>query len=109
MKDQLSAVGKNAEDIKRTLAAMQGNRGAQNTQIVRFEGGGPVWIAVTCCLVMLAAGAVGALWMSRELTRVDKELLERKEEGQRMQSYLSAIYVNAPHLKPAEEHEDAAD
>lgn len=72
-----------------------------------------VWICVTSCLVMLTVTIVGAIfggqWLSREFGRVDKELNERKEEGQRMQSYLSAIYVNAPQLKPKEEAEDVSD
>jgi len=79
-----------------------------NTSTITINAGGVgVWVAVTCCLVMLFSTLIGAVWLSREFARVDKELNERKEEGQRMQSYLSAIYVQAPSLRPPEEKKHA--
>lgn len=106
--EKVSAVGKNAGEIKRILERMQAERGAQSISGLYINGGGVgVWIATTCCVVMIALLLVGSIWMSREFARVDKELLERKEEGQRMQSYLSAIYVNAPQLKPKDEADHA--
>lgn len=84
--------------------------GGNSTITVHHDGKG-TWIAVTACLVMLGVmivgGVIGSVWLSREFARVDKELNERKEEGQRMQSYLSAIYIQAPQLKPTEEDESA--
>lgn len=110
VREEMEQIKADATGIKAMLERMERDRGVRNTTTVRIEGGGVgVWVAVTCCLVMLAAMMVGSLWMTREFARIDKELNERKEEGQRMQSYLSAIYVNAPHLKPTEESNDAAD
>lgn len=87
---------------------LRNNSGNQSVNRITFEAGGAgVWIATTACLVMLAAMLVGGFWLSREFARVDKELNERKEEGQRMQSYLSAIYIQAPQLQPKDEKQNA--
>lgn len=95
----------------RLLEMLMPGRNSSNSTITVHHDGKGTWIAVTACLVMLAVVMVGtaiaSVWLSREFARVDKELNERKEEGQRMQSYLSAIYVQAPQLKPAEEYDSA--
>lgn len=96
-------------EIKQLIEGISDRRaGNQNVSHVQIAAGGiGVWLATTACMVMLATLLMGAMWGSREFARIDKELLERKEEGQRMQSYLSAIYVQAPSLKPQEEKSDA--
>lgn len=95
----------------RILEMLVPPRNASSSTITVHHDGKGTWIAVTACLVMLAVVIVGtaiaSVWMAREFARIDKELNERKEEGQRMQSYLSAIYVQAPQLKPAEESSHA--
>lgn len=66
-------------------------------------GAAGVWIAATCCLVMLAAmtvgSVVGGLWLVREFNRIDIALSERKEENDRAQTYLSSIFGRVPELK----------
>lgn len=66
-------------------------------------GGVGVWIAATCCLITLSAvlvgGLVAGLWLTREFTRVDVTLSERKEENDRAQTYLSSIFGRVPELK----------
>lgn len=104
-------MGEPQEVIADRILEMLVPRSTSNSTITVHHDGKGTWIAVTACLVMLAVvivgTAIGSVWLSREFARVDKELNERKEEGQRMQSYLSAIYVQAPQLKPAEESKDA--
>lgn len=78
-------------------------RNDSNATITIHAGGVGVWIAAACCAVMLAAGLIAAFWVSREFTRLDRENDARREEAMRMQSYLSAIYVRAPELKPKDE------
>jgi hypothetical protein len=89
----------------RNLSPESGNA----TSVTISAGGVGVWIATTACLVMLAVLLVGGLWMSRELNRIDVTMSERKEEADRMQTYLSAIYAQAPHLKPKDEEKKDQD
>lgn len=102
---RITGVEHGVQDIKEAVARMVENQsGNQNvSSITLYAGGVGVWIAATACFVMLASMIVGALWMSRELTRIDVALSERKEENDRMQTYLSAIYAQAPHLKAKED------
>lgn len=78
------------------------NKNIGNATITVNAGGVGVWVAVTCCLVMLALLLLGSLWASREMNRFDQEMQARKDENSKMQAYISAIYVQAPQLKPKE-------
>lgn len=63
-----------------------------NTNTARIEvnaGGVGVWIATTCCLVVMVVSMFLGLWV------VD---LSRKVSD--LNDYLAAIYMQAPHLKP---------
>lgn len=66
-------------------------------------GGMGVWVAATCCLIMLAvlvvSGLIAGLWVTREFTRIDVTMSERKEENDRAQTYLSSIFGRVPELK----------
>ena len=67
---------------------------SSNTNTAKIEvnaGGIGVWIATTCCFVMMAVSLFMALWV------VD---LSRKVSD--LNDYLNAIYMMAPHLKPKE-------
>lgn len=78
------------------------NKNIGNATITVNAGGVGVWVAVTCCLVMLALLLLGSLWASREMNRFDQEMQARKDENSKMTAYLQAIYVQAPQLKPKE-------
>lgn len=68
------------------------NTGNMNTAKIEVNAGGVgVWIATTCCIVMMAVSMFLALWV------VD---LSRKVSD--LNDYLNAIYMMAPHLKPKE-------
>jgi len=102
---RITGVEHGVKEIKEAVERMVENHaGNQNVTTVRFEGGAVgIWICVTLCLVMFAMSTVLAAWMHREFTRLDVTLSERKEESDRMQTYLSAIYAQAPQLKPKDE------
>lgn len=79
----------------------QGNTNSQNIKI--HAGGVGIWIATTCCLIMLAVIFVGGLWLSREFTAKDKTDAQQAQQISDLNAYLQAIYVNAPDLKPKKE------
>lgn len=56
-------------------------------------GSAGIWIAVTCCLVMLAAGGVAALWMATEITETRAQLRELRAEQKSFRAYINAGYV----------------
>jgi hypothetical protein len=65
-----------------------GNR-VGNATITVNAGGVGVWVAVTCCAVMLTIGIIGGFLYIDQSRKVDQ-----------MQDYLNAIYMQAPYLKP---------
>ena len=95
-----------------------GIRGGNNRMSFHINAGGVgVWICVTCFVSVLACCLVGSFWMSSELSSIHQDLKDRKDENDAMKSYLSAIYMLAPQLKPKEDkdhgtrsdhHSDAA-
>lgn len=66
--------------------------GTMNSANIHVNAGGVgIWIATTACLMMLAVN-VFLIWLFvSQSGKVDK-----------MQDYLNAIYMQAPHLKPKE-------
>jgi heme exporter protein D len=102
---ELAELARNADDLRGLLGRYAGtfNGGASRAEIHINAGGVGVWIATTACLVMLGVLVIGALWMQRELTRVDAELIAIRERAQAQQGYLNAIYRAAPNLQPAEQ------
>lgn len=54
-------------------------------------GGVAVWFAATCCAVALVASAFLALMVHDQAREID-----------RLNDYLSAIYMQAPQLRPKE-------
>ena len=99
LREGISAVDNNARDIKRILERMQNERGAQSVSGIHFDtGSAGVWIAVTCCAIMLVAlaiivpVAVGAY-------------LDQREEIRRLEDSDNAIraYITTGILKPKPE------
>lgn len=99
MGDPLDRIEKTAKDLRQL---MHQNRSIGNATINAsvHAGGIGVWVASTCCVVMLACGLIAALWGTRELERFDQEMQARKDENSKMTAYLQAIYVQAPQLNP---------
>lgn len=79
------------ERLARELGAILPKNNNSATITVNAGGLG-VWIATTCCAVMVAVSLLLALWvvdLSRKVSELDQ--------------YLNAIYMMAPHLKPEPE------
>lgn len=74
----------------RTLETVKPNAGSGvGTATITINAGGiGVWIAVTCCLVMLIIGLLGGFIYINQSRKIDQ-----------MQDYLNAIYMQAPYLK----------
>lgn len=75
-------------------------RGDTTAQVQVNAGGVGVWIAVTAAMVIAGVSIVNSMHMTRELARADAERKELRDQVQRMNDYLAAIYMQAPHLKP---------
>ena len=67
-----------------------------------------IWICVVLCAMMMCSLVIGAFWMSREFNRYDIALSERKEEGDRSQTYLSSIYGRMPQWMREEVEKEAS-
>lgn len=78
-----------ADRIVRELLGADRNSSVSN---ITFSAGGVgLWVAVTCCVVMLAANVFLAVIVMDHSRKIDD-----------LGDYLAAIYAQAPHLKPAE-------
>lgn len=64
-----------------------------NATISVNAGGVGLWIAVTCCAMMLCVTVIGSIFMTVYIEGQNLEM-------HRMQDYLNAIYAQAPQLKP---------
>lgn len=78
-----------AEHIVRELLVA---KNANSTTVTVNAGGIGLWIAVTCCAVMLAMNLFLAALVMDHSRKIDD-----------LGDYLAAIYAQAPHLKPAQE------
>ena len=83
----IKRVNRAAERVEKM--AEGGNR--NTTRIEINAGGVGVWLATTCCFVMMALNAALLFTVAGH---------DRKIE--RLEDYLQAIYTQAPHLKPDE-------
>ena len=96
---------KNMQDSIARLSSVFDRRAAPpvNAATITINAGGlGLWVAVTCCIVMFLTSFIFAAFFIITVNGINAELHDRKEENSKMQSYLNAIYVNAPSLKPAD-------
>lgn len=71
----------------------------ENRSAVTINAGGVgVWVAATCCAVMLAAN----VFLAAFVLDLRNEMRDQARRIDDLDAYLSAIYMQAPHLKPAE-------
>lgn len=106
-KDDLERFATSADRLAEILAKIpQSSSGNSNSNVTVQAGGLGVWIATTACAitcaVTLACGLLGAIWATRELARQEATNAELRAKDQAHDEYLSAIYMQAPHLKPKE-------
>jgi heme exporter protein D len=88
--DERKALVEGMRSLASALHNFDGSRG--NSSNVRIEAGGAgVWLATTCCLVMLAVALVGSIWLSRELTRQDAEMAALRDRNETFQAYINVL------------------
>lgn len=95
---RITGMQHDVDEIKRHMESI-GNRNSGNSHVRIDAGGMGVWIATTACIAMLCAGLIGALWISRELSRIDARMAEQEVKIDRANTFLSAIWANAPELE----------
>lgn len=81
--------------IARALPAAVHSGGTGHANISVNAGGLGVWVAMTCCLVMLAVNVLLVVILVNHDRKIDD-----------LNSYLTAIYMMAPHLKPPDKSQD---
>lgn len=90
----------------RIMRALSGNSSARSDIHVNAGGVG-VWVAASACAAMLVGmivgGIIGGLWLHREFTSIDADLIAIRDRAQAQQGYLNAIYRAAPQLQPVEQ------
>ncbi|GAA0696446.1 hypothetical protein ISN75_06900 [Dyella marensis] len=89
--------------IDRVLDRMGDSKNIGTANVNINAGGVAVWIAVTCCVAMLAATMVGAVWLGREFGAMESANHQQDKRISDLNDYLSAIYMQAPQLRPKEE------
>ena len=109
--DDLVRFEKTAREIIQAMQNPVSNSGSNNVAKIYINAGGVgIWICVTCCSMMLSACLVGSIigtsWLSSEVSHINHDLKDRKDENDSMKSYLAAIYVKDPELKPKEEKDN---
>lgn len=72
-----------------------------NNPVVKVEAGGfALWLAAMCCAVSVTFGITTQNQLTREIARKDAEITRIDEQLSKANSLLSAIWIQAPHLKP---------
>ena len=88
--DERKALVEGMRSLASALHNFDGSRG--NSSNVRIEAGcAGVWLATTCCLIMLAVAFVGSIWLSRELTRQDAEMAALRDRNETFQAYINVL------------------
>lgn len=62
-----------------------------NSTVTINAGGAGVWIASTCCAVMLTALLVGAFWVSREFNRIDNRFNDQTDVDSVQDAYIHKL------------------
>lgn len=93
----ISRLERSISDLRDTLGAMRPNSGVASTITINAGGIG-IWLAVTCCCVMLAAMAVGGLWAVTSLAD-HRAAIQELRDGERA----VRAYINTGILKPGKQ------
>jgi hypothetical protein len=99
----LNEAARRLEAASRNFATANSNQSTVTLQ----AGGAGVWVATTCCLIMLFSGLMGAFWVSREFNQIDAQMTTLRNDNDVMRQYLSSIYQQAPWLtRPTEKQKE---
>lgn len=70
---------------------------ATNTNTAKIEvnaGGIGIWIAATCCIVVVAVVFVGSVYISREFTRQDVQMQELRDKDSVHDAWIQTLNNN---------------
>jgi hypothetical protein len=81
---------------ERLLAELLGARNNNQSTVTLNAGGVGVWIAGTCCLVMLAALLVGAFWISGEFDRINSRFNDQTDVDSVQDAYIHKLRAEQP-------------
>ncbi len=98
--DELGAAVRRLNNTIESIESRRQPAQAASAVIHVNAGGLGVWLAVTCCLVMMSGLMVGALWFASYSAAKRADDIEQNRVISDLQAYLQAIYVAAPDLKP---------
>lgn len=109
--ESLQELDRAVAEVRDFMRNRAGIRGGNNQMTMHVNAGGVgVWIAVTCCIVMLSCLTVGGIlanaWLNSEFANIHSDLKDRRDENESMKAYLAAIYMQAPQLKPKEKEQN---
>lgn len=94
LRDSVVAAERRFEVMADRIVDALARASAVNTNAANITvsaGGIGVWVASTACCVMVAVGIILAVNIHTQQRQIDD-----------LKDYLSAIYMQAPHLKPQE-------
>lgn len=80
-----------ANQLLRDLLMPQRGNSHANANFSINAGGVGVWVACTCCLIMLAVLIVGGLWLSREFNRIDAVVNDLNDKDSVHDAYIQKL------------------
>ena len=91
------------DDLPALLRAL---RGGNNTTTVNVNAGGVgVWLCLTALVVVCVVSVMTANERAKDVARQDQEIRDLRDDVQALNDYLSAIYMQAPHLRPKDKEQ----
>jgi len=99
LEDGLDRLERGVGELRDVMVANRGIYGGASTITINAGGVG-VWVAVTCCLLMLASGLVAGLWMVSDRSEIRAQLRERRDGENAIRAY-----INTGILKPVDQKE----
>jgi len=71
------------------------NHGNTNTAKIEVNAGGiGVWLAATCCIVVMAVVIVGSVYITREFTRQDVQMQELRDKDSVHDAWIQTLNNN---------------
>ena len=89
--DLVDTMARLNSEFERFEAKIDKQANFSNSSIRIDAGGAGLWIATTCCLIMLAVIFLGSVWVSYELNRHSAELTELRDKLDVSQAYLNIL------------------
>lgn len=94
---QDAEVGEVVKRAHETMGKLERMADASNRNTTRVEinaGGVGVWIAATCCIVVMAVVFVGSVYISREFTRQDVQMQELRDKDSVHDAWIQTLNNN---------------